>query len=56
LSGAAVLREKWPVFGRHGAGRDEPMTLFELQAWLGHRPPQSTQFYAEIRPATDPGL
>ena len=24
----------------------EPMTLFELQAWLGHRSPQSTQFYA----------
>ena len=22
----------------------EPMTLFELQAWLGHRSPQSTQF------------
>ena len=26
----------------------EPMTLFELQAWLGHRSPQSTQFYAKI--------
>jgi hypothetical protein len=30
----------------------EPMTLFELQAWLGHRSPQSTQFYAKIRPNT----
>jgi integrase len=30
----------------------EPMTLFELQAWLGHRSPQSTQFYAKINPAT----
>ncbi len=30
----------------------EPMTLFELQAWLGHRSPQSTQFYAKISPAT----
>ena len=30
----------------------EPMTLFELQAWLGHRSPQSTQFYAKITPAT----
>ncbi len=28
------------------------MTLFELQAWLGHRSPQSTQFYAKISPAT----
>jgi integrase len=30
----------------------EPMTLFELQAWLGHRSPQSTQFYAKISAAT----
>ena len=30
----------------------EPMTLFELQAWLGHRSPQSTQFYAKISPNT----
>lgn len=30
----------------------EPMTLFELQAWLGHRSPQSTQFYAKITPNT----
>jgi integrase len=30
----------------------EPMTLFELQAWLGHSSPQSTQFYAKISPAT----
>lgn len=30
----------------------EPMTLFELQAWLGHRSPQSTQFYAKIAPNT----
>jgi hypothetical protein len=30
----------------------EPMTLFERQAWLGHRSPQSTQFYAKISPAT----
>jgi len=28
------------------------MTLFELQAWLGHRSPQSTQFYAKISPTT----
>ena len=28
------------------------MTLFELQAWLGHRSPQSTQFYAKISPVT----
>jgi integrase len=30
----------------------EPMTLFELQAWLGHRFPQSTAFYAKISPTT----
>ena len=30
----------------------EPMTLFELQAWLGHRSPRSTQYYAKILPTT----
>jgi hypothetical protein len=30
----------------------EPMTLFELQAWLGHRSPESTQHYAKISPNT----
>jgi len=30
----------------------EPMTLFELQAWLGHRTPAATQHYAKIAPAT----
>ena len=30
----------------------EPMTLFELQAWLGHRDPASTQHYAKITPVT----
>ncbi|MGH9190695.1 MAG: tyrosine-type recombinase/integrase, partial [Acidimicrobiales bacterium] len=30
----------------------EPMTLFELQAWLGHASPASTQHYAKISPAT----
>ena len=30
----------------------EPMTLFELQAWLGHRTPASTQHYAKINPNT----
>lgn len=28
----------------------EPMTLFELQAWLGHKTPESTQHYARITP------
>ena len=29
------------------------MTLFELQAWLGHRTPEpATQFYAKINPKT----
>jgi integrase len=30
----------------------EPMTLFELQAWLGHRSPETTQCYARIPPTT----
>ncbi len=30
----------------------EPMTLFELQAWLGHTTPQATQHYAKITPNT----
>ncbi|MFK0182523.1 tyrosine-type recombinase/integrase [Streptomyces xanthochromogenes] len=30
----------------------EPMTLFELQARLGHRSPRSTQYYAKITPST----
>jgi integrase len=30
----------------------DPMTLFELQAWLGHRSPHSTQHYARITPTT----
>lgn len=30
----------------------EPMTLFELQAWLGHRTPSTTQHYAKISPLT----
>ena len=28
----------------------EPMNLFELQEWLGHRSPLSTQYYAKINP------
>ena len=28
----------------------EPMTLFELQEWLGHRTPAATQQYAKIAP------
>jgi integrase len=31
---------------------NEPMTLFELQAWLGHRTPNTTQHYAKISPNT----
>jgi integrase len=30
----------------------EPMTLFELQAWLGHQTPETTQHYARITPTT----
>ena len=30
----------------------EPMTLFELRAWLGHSSPSSTQHYARITPVT----
>lgn len=28
----------------------EPMTLFELQEWLGHRSPHATQYYVKISP------
>ncbi len=28
----------------------EPMSLFEVQAWLGHKNPASTQHYAKINP------
>lgn len=30
----------------------QPLTLFELQAWLGHSTPQSTQHYARLTPTT----
>lgn len=30
----------------------DPMTLFELQEWLGHRSPATTQHYARITPTT----
>ena len=30
----------------------DPMTLFELQAWLGHRTPNTTGHYAKITPNT----
>lgn len=28
----------------------QPLSLFELQAWLGHRSPHATQYYAKITP------
>lgn len=28
----------------------QPLSLFELQAWLGHRSPNATQYYAKIMP------
>jgi integrase len=30
----------------------EPMTLFELQAWLGHRSPVTTGYYTKLSPTT----
>src|ERR1700674_3046425 len=30
----------------------EPMTVTELQQWLGHRSPHSTQYHAELTPTT----
>jgi integrase len=30
----------------------EPLSLFELQAWLGHRSPRSTEHYARFAPTT----
>jgi integrase len=32
----------------------EPLSLFELQAWLGHSSPQSTQYHARITPTDLP--
>jgi hypothetical protein len=29
----------------------EPMSLFEVQAWLGHKNPSTTQYYAKINPS-----
>jgi integrase len=29
----------------------EPMSLFEVQAWLGHKNPCTTQYYAKINPS-----
>ena len=34
----------------HDAPEAEPMSLFELQAWLGHGSPASTQHYVAISP------
>ena len=34
----------------HLYNADEPMSLFELQEWLGHRSPEATQYYAKITP------
>ena len=41
------------IDGRRPAGRPGSLgTLFELQAWLGHSSPASTQHYARITPLT----
>jgi integrase len=37
---------------RMAVHRSAAMTLFELQAWLGHRSPETTQHYARITPTT----
>lgn len=29
---------------------EDPLSLFELQAWLGHRSPATTQYYAKLTP------
>ena len=47
------LEERWPILSRHQLyNAKEPMTLFELQAWLGHRTPSTTQHFAKITPST----
>ena len=38
--------------GQTAAQSGQPMTLFELQAWLGHRSPNTTQHYAKNTPKT----
>ena len=43
--------EQWSI-ARQVYNAKDPMTLFELQAWLGHTPPESTQHYAKLTPLT----
>lgn len=52
LRGNITSHRARPTIASQLYNAKEPMTLFELQAWLGHRSPQSTQYYAKITPTT----
>ena len=50
--GAITSHRARSTIATHLFNAKEPMSLFELQAWLGHRYASSTQSYALITPAT----
>jgi hypothetical protein len=48
--GAITSHRARPTIASQLFNAKEPMSLFDLQAWLGHRTPMSTQHYAKITP------
>lgn len=50
--GAITSHRARSTIATHLFNAKEPMSLFELQAWLGHRNVSSTQSYALITPTT----
>ena len=48
--GAIISHRARPTIASQLFNAKEPMSLFDLQAWLGHRTPMSTQHYARITP------
>jgi hypothetical protein len=48
--GAITSHRARPTIATQLFNSREPLSLFELQAWLGHSSPQSTQYYARITP------
>lgn len=52
VRGSITSRRARPEIASQLYNAKEPMTLFELQARLGHRSPQPAQYYAKISPTT----
>ena len=52
ISATAAIHRARATIASQLYNAKEPMTLFELQAWLGHRSPETTQHYARITPTT----